>query len=398
LLILTVSLSAYTASLAQTLDRHASDHAYYQVGADMHLVELGVTRAQGESNGSGGAGLGDDTGGPWDYLPVTEHLRMPGVQVAARVGRYPAISQFSSSRQVGWFLGVDRVDFSRTAFWRRDFATASLGALMNALAVSRNAVLLPRDFMGRHALNVGDRLRVTVQTPLRQLEVDLRIAGDFALFPTWYPTAEPLFVGNLDYLFEEAGSQMAYDVWLKTDPAQEPWQIAAGLREFGFNVVEWEAPSVMVQKEETRPERQGLFGLLSVGFGAAALFTVLGFMLYALFSFRRRFIELGVLRAIGLSVSQMTLLLASELGLLILVGMIAGTLLGALASELFIPYLQIGTGPSALVPPYMVVFPQATLVRIYLLLGLLFVITLSWLAVLLLRMHIFQAIKLGETA
>jgi putative ABC transport system permease protein len=372
----------------------------------MHLVELGgatgaaVAEAAGgvSSGGGGGASAGGATDSQWRFLPVSEHLTVPGVQVAARVARYPATSHLSGMTQEGSFLGVDRVDFSRTSFWRPDFAPASLGALMNALAISRNAVLLPQDFMVQHALNVGDRLRVTVATSWRPIELDLKVAGYFEFFPTWYPATGPLFVGNLDYLFEQVGSLMPYDVWLKTDLAQSPQQIVADVRRMGFNVLDWEAPSVIISKEERRPERQGQFGLLSIGFGTAAVLTVLGFMLYALFSFRRRLIELGVLRAIGLSVKQMILLLTSELILLILTGLVAGTVLGTAASVVYIPYLQIGTGPTALVPPSVVVFPQATLIRIYLLLGLLFVMTLAWLAALLLRMRIFQAIKLGETA
>ena len=72
--------------------------------------------------------------------------------------------------------------------------------------------------------------------------------------------------------------------------------------------------------EQNRPERQGLFGLLSVGFLAAAALTVLGFLVYAVVSFQRRFIDLGMLRAIGLSVSQMSAYLAGEQAILILTG------------------------------------------------------------------------------
>ena len=109
-------------------------------------------------------------------------------------------------------------------------------------------------------------------------------------------------------------------------------------------------PCAAIADEQRRPERQGLFGLLSVGFVAAALLTVLGFLLYALFSFRRRIIELGILRAIGLSAGQMTSFLAWELAFLILTGLVAGTVLGAWISNLFIPYLQVGTGPAAAHP------------------------------------------------
>ncbi|HEY4722794.1 MAG TPA: FtsX-like permease family protein, partial [Anaerolineae bacterium] len=41
LLTITLSLATFSASMAATLDEHLRDQAYYQVGADMHLAELG---------------------------------------------------------------------------------------------------------------------------------------------------------------------------------------------------------------------------------------------------------------------------------------------------------------------------------------------------------------------
>jgi putative ABC transport system permease protein len=65
---------------------------------------------------------------------------------------------------------------------------------------------------------------------------------------------------------------------------------------------------------------------------------------------------------------------------------------------MFIPYLQVGTGPSAQTPPFVVKIAWSAIFRIYALFGLLFVGALGGLAALLLRMKIFQAVKLGETA
>jgi putative ABC transport system permease protein len=143
-----------------------------------------------------------------------------------------------------------------------------------------------------------------------------------------------------------------------------------------------------------------LFGVLSVGFMAAAVLTILGFLLYAFFSFRRRFIELGVLRAIGLSAWQMTVFLAWELAFLLLVGAAAGTGLGAWVSKLFIPYLQSGSGGGVETqfPPFVVAIDWLAIFRVYALFGLLFVAALAGLAALLMRIKIFQAVKLGETA
>ena len=134
-----------------------------------------------------------------------------------------------------------------------------------------------------------------------------------------------------------------------------------------------------------------------MGFITAALLTVLGFFMYALFSFRQRFISLGILRAVGMSTGQMIALIAFELAALILSGLTLGTLLGVWVSELFIPYLQLGDAATELVPPYLVEIAWPAIYRIYALFLLLFVVALGVLAMLLRRMKIFQAIKLGET-
>jgi len=74
-----------------------------------------------------------------------------------------------------------------------------------------------------------------------------------------------------------------------------------------------------------------------------------------------------------------------------------GTAIGALMSYVDIPYRQVGSDPKFLTPPYLVEIAWPAIMRIYLLFVMLFVVALSVLAALLLRMKIFQAIKLGET-
>ncbi len=407
LLVLTLSLSAFTASLAETLDAHLYDQSYYAVGSDMSVYELAEdTQASGTFMfGTAPAETEEEeavvSGPRWNFLPVTEYLEVPGVEAAARVGEFPASSNLSGGFQEGEFMGVDRADFSRVAYWRRDFADYRMGTLMNNLATSPDAVIVPSEFLRQNALAIGDTFRLQVQLYGKAVDLDAKIAGTFEYFPTWYPGSEEvgwLFVGNLDNLYELAGDQYPYDVWLRTDGKHTEDEMNKQLLDLGFRASVSDVALDRVDKEQTRPERQGLFGFLSIGFAAAALLTVLGFSLYALFSFRRRFIELGMLRAIGLSSMQMTVLLAAELAFIILAGLVIGTVLGVAASGLFIPYLQVGSGPEALIPPYLVSIAWPSIVRIWALFGLLFVGVLTVLAVLLLRMRIFQAVKLGETA
>ena len=395
LLSLTLSLASFTASMAVTFDDHLYDQVYYQVGADLNLAELGENLEDEEQPGQPGAAGRDEP--RWLFLPVSDHLLIPGVQAAARVGEYSATSSIGGRQQTGRILGIDRADFIRVAFYRPDFAAnESLGGLMNRLAVQRDHILVSREFMSRNSLQVGDPLRLTIGAAGEFADVPFTIAGPIDLFPSQYPQDGPFFVANLDHIHEGLGGAFPYNVWLRADPDVPGSQIVSGARELGFTVVTYREARELILTEQTRPERQGLFGLLSVGFLAAAVLTVLGFLVYAVVSFRRRFIQLGMLRAVGLSVGQMAAYLAGEQAILILAGIGLGTGLGVWASRLFIPFLQVGSGRSALIPPFVVQVAWEQLGTIYALFGVMFVVAVAILILLLVRMRVFEAIKLGE--
>jgi putative ABC transport system permease protein len=396
LLILTLSLATFTASMAQTLDAHLTDQVYYQVGADLNLAELGESTAAPPPAGQPGPSPRPDQSAEeaqWLFLPVSEHLQIPGVRGAARVGDYTAIARAGDRPEVGRLIGVDRVDFSRVAFFRRDFAGGQpLGVLMNALASGYNHVLVSRSFLARHGLGIGDRLLLTVQVLDERAETAFVVAGVLDLFPTAYPGDGPVFVANLDYIYQQLGGMFPYNVWLSLRDDADPVAVVDGVRELGLQVVTVGDAQGLIVAERTRPERQGLFGLLSIGFATAAGLTVLGFLLYSVVSFRRRFIELGMLRAVGLSVAQMATFLTVEQALIILSGGAVGTGLGVWASQLFIPFLQVGLQT----PPFIVRIAWSDLLIIYAIFGAILAVAVVVLVGLLVRMRMFEAIKLGE--
>jgi putative ABC transport system permease protein len=404
LLGLTLSLATFTASMAATLDSHLQDQVYYQVGADLNLAEMGESTEEPDqpsllSQPTTTSPKKDEEGPRWLFLPVSEHLRVPGVRAAARVGDYSATSNIGGRQQTGRLMGVDRIDFAAVAFYRPDFAAGEpLAGLMNRLAVNRSNLLVSQGFMARHGLAVGDPLRLTVSIAGEVHAIEFTVTGPLGLFPTLYPQDGPFFVGNLDYIYEGLGGTFPYDVWLATDPAVPGTEVVAGIRDLGLAIASASDARASIVAEQIRPERQGLFGLLSVGFLAAAALTVLGFLVYAVVSFQRRFIELGVLRAVGLSVWQMAGYLAGEQAVLILTGGGLGTALGIWASSLFIPYLQVGADKTARVPPFVVQIAWQELWTIYAVFGAMLVVAVLVLIALLVRMKVFEAVKLGETA
>ena len=123
----------------------------------------------------------------------------------------------------------------------------------------------------------------------------------------------------------------------------------------------------------------------------------MAFLLHMVFTFQQRSVELSVLRAGGLSTVQMIKILVWEFTFLIFLGGSIGTILGLLAGRAFIPYLQVGEGSAAIIPPFQVLVPWEMIAKFYWLFGILFVVTLFVSILLLRRNRIFEVIKLGES-
>ena len=390
LLILTIGLAVFTASLARTVDLQLYDQSFYEVGADISL-----TTAPPAAIGFGPNANSDEL--LFTFLPVSAYERLPSINQATRVGTYDLRSQIDGRRVSGQFMGIDPSKFHKVAYWRWDFSDYRFGSLMNALGNHANGVLVPNTLLDRSTLKVGDPMRYSLNLGGSDVEYEGVVVGNFDYFPTWYPAEEAvLIVGNLTTVFEVAGGEFLYSVWAESDDPIEADSFRQALLDqqlFGTN---WDEARPLVAEAQSLPQRQGLFGLLSVGFITSALLTVLGFFLYALFSLRQRTVEIGVLRAVGLSRMEMIQLVAWELLLLIFCGLLLGTILGVLISLQFIPFLQGGGDATDLAPPYLVEIAWGAVVQIYILFGLLFVVALGALSWRLLRIKLFESIKLGE--
>lgn len=406
LLILTLSLAAFSASMARTMDGALDTAIAYQVGAQMQLLETGQSTEQQQGGQQPGGGQQPqqperrniEEEARFLFVPVSDHLEVEGINEATRVGTYSANIQLGGVNQAAQLVGIDRVDFPKVIN-RFDRAWAdgrSLGELMNMMALNPEGVIVSRNALER-GLSVGDVLPAVVTIAGDRREVQFQIIAAVDLWPGYYPQDGPIMVANLDYIFDQMSGRYPYDVWIARDANAEVSDLVAGVRQRGITVIDAIDTETTIREEQARPQRQGLFGLLSVGFIASGLLTLLGFLLGSLISSRRRAIELGVLRALGLSGRQMGVALVAEQVILVLAGIGAGTGIGLAAAQLVIPYLQVGVGPHPGVPAYPPEIAWSQVQIIYIIFGIALLLTLLALAWILGRMRLFQAVKLGDT-
>ncbi len=398
LIMISLSLSIFSASSAKTLDQWLHDSSYYKAGADLAIHEFVIQGGEATPFGSGGGQT--STMEVESYLSLEDHLKLPSIENATRVGNYDGTFSYGVGEQPCKVMGIDRIDFPKTAFYREDFAKDSLGTLMNALGAEPMGILVQRDLAQETGFGVGDHLMVSVNVLDQNYERDMVIVGFYDYFPTVYPDQKPTLVVNLESIFDNPDSAVGYDFWLKlrkgTDIKMLTYQIRQlmGSEKAVVQIISNAYEDVQIMMDQ--PERVGLFGILNVGFLATGLMPGIGFVLYSYASLRRRFVQLGILQAIGLSVRQLIGTLALEQFLLMGLAISCGAGVGLMTSQLFVPFMQVGATPGKPVPPFDVLIGWVESGWLSLAFGLVLFLTMLGTIVYLAQIKVFQAVKMGE--
>jgi putative ABC transport system permease protein len=268
---------------------------------------------------------------------------------------------------------------------------------MNLLALDESAILVSRSFAYDEGVTAGGR----VSLELWGQNVEFVVVGVLDHFPTLYPQDGHFFVANRDYLEYRGALGARADVWLNTEDELDLAALESQLLDRGIFLVAEPNDRLRdslreIKEEKEHPERIGLFGILSIGFIASILLTTLGIVVYGLLSLERRQVQLGILRAMGLSRVQLMTFAVFHQAFLGLVGLGVGTGLGLGVARLFTPFLQIGADKYAQVPPIRTVVAWAEIFKMYGLLGLALGASVLGSLWLLSRMQIYEAVKLGE--
>lgn len=396
LLLLTISLAVFSAAAAATLDTALRREIGYRVGADAQLIEAGEST---ERAGASGAPERRDIAEEARFLfvPVGEHLGVPGVAAASRVGRYGGRLAVGGAQEVQ-LVGVDRATLPQAL---RGFEPAwadgaSLGELMNRLAAEPAGALVSRELLAR-GLAVGRRFSVQAELFGDRRAIELTVVGVIDLFPGLYPQDGPLVIADLDQIFDQMGGQYPYDVWVAYGPGADPAAVAAGVRRLGIDLVELRDAGALLREALARPERQGLFGLLSIGFVAAGGLTVLGFLATTAIGARRRLLELGILQALGMDRRAALAVLAIEQGAVLLAGLAAGVAIGLAVALPVIPALQVAAGPHPGTPPTPARLAWDAIGLAVAAPALAVALALLGLGLALARARLFAVVKLGDT-
>ncbi|QJD84431.1 ABC transporter permease [Cohnella herbarum] len=385
LMILTIGLGVYNASAARTMDVNASDRTNYQYGSDV-LLKAAWDGVQDEN----------DANKIYYNEPSFEaYSKLEGVEAAARVmratGKVEIGGKAAGTAQI---VGIDNDDFSKTAWFREDLFPIHPFYYLNALGKAEQAVLLSSGFAEKHGLKEGDPLRMTIG--YGNEPVELVVVGIVPYWPSLYPEESAFLVANLDYLYQQI-EKMPYEVWLNMEEGAKLAPALETLAQLGIAISEAEDARGALIERRNHPAQGGVFGILSLGFLISLLVSLLGYLIFWFFTLSRRVVQLGILRAMGLSRGQLTGMLLLEQLFTTGLSVVAGIGLGTIASRLFLPFLQGGSVEGTRqVPPFRIVFEAEDTLKLYIAMGIMLASGACLLILQLRRLRITQAVKLGE--
>lgn len=392
LVMVCLSLGAFYSSMALSLNEWLVERIRYQVGVD-YKFEQGMPPPAMGGPSEFNPEPDPEVVSAW-LLPMSDYLAIPGVEGAARVGQFEARPQVNVGGD-SLFLGIDRFALPQVLYFREDFTRAPLGELMNRLGMYPNGVLVSSRFLARTRMVEGQQLAMKVEVDYDSYDLNFLIVGVYDYFPTAYPADQEVIIGNLDYLFAQAGETF-HQIWMKTTPTVDPVTIHDAVLAMGVYPVKQADARALITLDEERVERIGLFGVLSVGFLATALLACLGLLVYTYASLQGRLQQISVLRAIGVKTRQVLTMVSLEYAGVILYSIVGGVLLGIATSYLFVPFFRVSGDPVFALPPF---------VR-HIAWGKISWLTLAFLAALVLsqavilysatRRDIFQILRMGQ--
>jgi putative ABC transport system permease protein len=389
LLTLTLGVGGYVASMAATVDQATMNGIGYRTGADTILIETATTnRPQNGEAASGDVYL---------LTPLGAHSGLPGIRNYTGVGTYAAQVSLGSKQIGANLIAIDRVQYASVV---PHFADAwlgtgnSFGDLMNQLARARDGAILSAAMSAN--TNIGDNIAVTIDIDGTQVSTKVRVVGIVQGWPGQYDSDNAFLITNQSFIAEEMGFEPPTDVWITRDVSIAISELVAATRAIGIPLVDVVDRQELLQQEFERPERQGLFGMLSVGFVAASGLSVMAIFVAALTVLRQRSIELGMLQALGMSALDARRSVFLEQGLMSGLGIACGMLAAIITTRTVLPYLQAGVAPHPNTPPTSVLTAWGTLAIML----LVYVVAMIATAVVayraIQRLRIADAVKLGD--
>lgn len=385
-LILTMALGIFSAETAHTINNNAEDELQYSVGADVVIEEEWKAYV---SQSTGDVQLVEPDFVKYRELEATANY--------TKVFRRKNITIQNHKDIKATLLAIDTKGFGEVAIMKDGLLKNHWYHYLNSLSQEAKGVVVSTSFRDELGYQLGDKIFYGFK--------DVETAtGYICGFVDFWPSMQSTFSGdngvsyfvvaNLPYLESMWGTQ-PYEIWMKNleDSSQYIYDFT---EKHGVAYEKFEDFNAELVAMKNEPELQATNGVLTVGFIVILVLCSAGFLIYWILSIQSRALQFGIFRAMGMTMKEVLGMLFNEQIFVSGVSIAAGIGIGKLASQLFVPMIQMVYNSGKQLLPSEIQSAAADTLKMYLVVAVVMFICFGILGWLIKKIKIAEALKLGE--
>ncbi|KKI94144.1 hypothetical protein WQ54_00990 [Bacillus sp. SA1-12] len=413
-LIMTIGVGVFSASAARTLNENFERQIRYENGADLTL-DVKWESNEVQSPPSGAAAVPPTESAPSSGAAETPvaavekeivftepsfepFLNINEIEHAAKVLRVDGVKAEAKGKSLYSYelMGIEPKEFGQTAWFHPSLLQHHWYSYLNLLAKEPSSVLISRSVAASLGVKEGDYIKLNGNS---SVTMEVVVYGIIDYWPGFLPEKEEedeekpaLIVGNLPY-FQNAMGLEPYEVWLKIKPDASRASLYKHLQQEGIPVLTMQDVHPQLVELKNSAFLLGLNGSLTLGFIISIMIAFIGFLLFWILTIKARVLQYGVYRAMGIPLRKLIGILLYEQLFTSGFACLLGLFIGGLTSILFVPLFHLSMDSQL---PFHVLFDVSDERKIYFFVSFMLIVGLTILVMLVKKIKIYQAIKLGE--
>ncbi|MCQ2421701.1 MAG: FtsX-like permease family protein [Lachnospiraceae bacterium] len=406
-LVLTIALGIFNANIARTVNNNEETRICYNTGADLILQEEWKDNLADIKLGYANTLMYTEPDfARYEKLREENPDRIKGL--AKVLVDDVTVNAAGTSTEGVQFMGINTFDFGSTAWMPEGVLPEHWYSYLNALSKNPEGAIISSNFAKALNLKEGDTVSIYRKDSSGKSlgRMTLSVVAIMDAFPSYESrvqvTAEDDTVSYADhYLVVGHFSNLSryypstpYQVWMKVDGSTD--FVYDWIETNKISLRQFEDTNMKLIDMKNNPYFQVTNGMLTITFIVVLVLCAIGFLIYWLTNIRSRELIFGIYRAMGMSMGELIRMLVNEHFFGSLLPILFGAGIGVLASKMFIPLIEIAYSPAERTLPASIYIAGGDIARISVVVGLMLVGCLFVISVLLSKIKINQALKLGE--
>jgi len=404
-LVITLAVGIFNARTARTVNTNEEERISYMAAADIVLQESWKDNRDQATTPDSLIGFKLRYTEP-DY---GKYQALVGEDKAEVVTRVICDNKATCSTNLGrgqvscMLMGINTKEFGECIDFKTELLPVHWYEYLNAMALSPTSVLVSTNMKTQLGYSLGDTITYRDKDGH---SLQGMICGFVDYWPGYSPkttiiekdgivseTNNYLVVAHLAYM-RNAWGATPYQIWMKAEDTTDfIYDFAANS---GTRFTYFQDTSALHVEMKNDPIFQGTNGILTLCFVVALLLCAVGFLIYWILSIRSRTLLLGIFRAMGMTMGEIIHMLFNEQFFISIVSIALGIGAGMLTSELYIPLVQIAYASVDTVIPLEIISQTSDMVRLLAVVVLMLLVCMAVLGTIISKIHISQALKLGE--